>query len=62
MKLCILGVEPLETLEEWARELFSEIPNKNFSVSEEYSAVPPFVDTELRKYVYSIPVKVTTQQ
>eukprot|EP01127_Copromyxa_protea_P008826 TRINITY_DN2034_c0_g1_i1.p1 TRINITY_DN2034_c0_g1~~TRINITY_DN2034_c0_g1_i1.p1 ORF type:complete len:979 (-),score=187.89 TRINITY_DN2034_c0_g1_i1:64-2946(-) len=61
MKLCILGAEPLETLEEWAREMFSAIPNKNLEIpgTVEKPLVPPFLDADLRKYVYSVPVKAT---
>lgn len=30
MKLVVYGKEPLATLEEWAVEIFSPIPNKNY--------------------------------
>jgi secreted Zn-dependent insulinase-like peptidase len=75
MKLCILGagklssstdiklyLEPLDTLEEWVRELFSAIPNKNVTVpgTLESSVIPPLEDSELKKYVYAVPVKVIT--
>lgn len=55
MKLCILGAEPLETLESWAREIFSEIPNKNYSRIS-FSHVPTF--TQLPLSLYCVPVKL----
>eukprot|EP01124_Arcella_intermedia_P015225 TRINITY_DN21730_c0_g1_i1.p1 TRINITY_DN21730_c0_g1~~TRINITY_DN21730_c0_g1_i1.p1 ORF type:complete len:1006 (+),score=214.72 TRINITY_DN21730_c0_g1_i1:287-3019(+) len=55
MKLCIYGAEPLDVLEEWTKELFSGIQNKN--KSSHPSEVPPFELQQLGTIVSSIPVK-----
>ncbi|KAI1492445.1 peptidase M16 inactive domain-containing protein [Biscogniauxia mediterranea] len=40
MKLCVLGREPLDVLEKWVSELFSNVPNKNLPQNRWEDEVP----------------------
>lgn len=55
MKLCILGREDLDTLSEWAYDLFKEVPNIDRSVPE-YDA-PILQKEHLKKIIHVKPVK-----
>ena len=57
MKLVILGKEDLDALENWAREKFSAIPNKNLKHS--YVSQPFFKENDLPKVLYVEPVMDT---
>lgn len=55
MKLCVLGREDLDTLSEWACELFSEVPNLPRPVPEFHA---PILDKQhLMKFIHVKPVK-----
>eukprot|EP00698_Gefionella_okellyi_P003046 TRINITY_DN12867_c0_g1_i1.p1 TRINITY_DN12867_c0_g1~~TRINITY_DN12867_c0_g1_i1.p1 ORF type:complete len:1029 (+),score=222.97 TRINITY_DN12867_c0_g1_i1:180-3089(+) len=55
MKLCVLGKESLDELEEMAREKFSSIENKNVPAPSWDTLA--FTDNELKKIFHIVPVK-----
>lgn len=55
MKLVVLGRESLDTLEEWAEELFSGVPNKNLAQNR-WENEAPLRDTELLTQYFAKPV------
>jgi insulysin len=57
MALCLLGAEPLDTLQEYAVNMFSEVKNK--SLSKMTFEKNPFSDDSLRDISYVIPIQDT---
>jgi insulysin len=55
MKLCILGQEPLDQLEKWARDMFSAVKNKHVTLPKFNGK--PFTQNELRKRFNIVPVQ-----
>ncbi|KAF2113788.1 Metalloenzyme, LuxS/M16 peptidase-like protein [Lophiotrema nucula] len=55
MKLVILGREDLDTLEGWAEEIFSQIPNKNLPRNR-WDDVPVYTEKELLTQTFAKPV------
>ena len=55
MKLCVLGREPLDVLEAWVSEFFSDIPNKNLGPNR-WTDVPPYGPKELGMQCFAKPV------
>ena len=55
MKLCILGREDLDTLSDWAYDLFKDVKNSDRPLPEYNSTI--LEDTQLRKVINVIPVK-----
>ena len=56
MKLCVLGKEPLDTLEQWVEELFSPIENKNV-VLPDLSQPWPFPRQQMGRIFKIVPVR-----
>ncbi|ORX97184.1 Metalloenzyme, LuxS/M16 peptidase-like protein [Clohesyomyces aquaticus] len=55
MKLVILGRESLDTLEEWAEEIFSKVPNKDLP-QKRWDDVPVYTKNELMMQTFARPV------
>ncbi|KAF2203788.1 hypothetical protein GQ43DRAFT_389257 [Delitschia confertaspora ATCC 74209] len=55
MKLVILGRESLDTLEEWAEEIFSKVPNKDLPRAT-WDHVPVYTEKELLMQTFAKPV------
>ncbi|KAF2685190.1 hypothetical protein K458DRAFT_417258 [Lentithecium fluviatile CBS 122367] len=55
MKLVVLGLENLDTLEEWVEEIFSEIPNKNLP-RKRWDDVALYTEKELLIQTFARPV------
>jgi len=55
MKLVILGREDLDTLEEWAEEIFSKVPNKDLPRLR-WGHVPVYTEKELLTLTFAKPV------
>ncbi|KAK8089998.1 peptidase M16 inactive domain-containing protein [Apiospora hydei] len=55
MKLCVLGREPLDVLERWSAELFSDVPNKNLPQNRWEDEVP-FAKDQLKWQCFAKPV------
>jgi len=56
MKLCISGRESLATLEEWAKEMFSAVPNKNVEVPD-LCTPAPYTQKNLAQLAKFVPIK-----
>ena len=56
MKLCVVGKEPLDTLEQWVEELFSPIENKNV-VLPDLSQPWPFPREQMGRIFKIVPVR-----
>eukprot|EP01111_Echinosteliopsis_oligospora_P019988 TRINITY_DN9950_c0_g1_i2.p1 TRINITY_DN9950_c0_g1~~TRINITY_DN9950_c0_g1_i2.p1 ORF type:complete len:334 (+),score=76.57 TRINITY_DN9950_c0_g1_i2:333-1334(+) len=61
MKLVILGSEPLDKLEEWAREFFEPLPVNNNITSRPSIDPHPFTSPQLQKILRTVPVKDVEQ-
>ncbi|KAH7024472.1 peptidase M16 inactive domain-containing protein [Microdochium trichocladiopsis] len=55
MKLCVLGKESLDTLQEWVATMFSDIPNKDLPQNR-WEDVPLWSDEQLPRRVYTRPI------
>ncbi|KAJ4374648.1 metalloprotease [Didymella sp. IMI 355093] len=55
MKLVVLGREPLQDLESWVYELFSDVPNKNLSPLT-WDGIPALEEPELMTQIFVRPV------
>jgi insulysin len=55
MKLVVLGREPLQELESWIQELFSEVPNKNLHRLR-WDGIPVLDEPELMTQIFVKPV------
>lgn len=56
MNLVILGKEDLDTLENWATELFKDVKNKNLSKTFNLEE-PPILESSLPLVIHTVPVK-----
>ena len=57
MKLAVLGREDLDTLEKWARELFSDVPNSDISPLQGVSPTDNAFDEGWKQLYRIVPVK-----
>lgn len=55
MKLVVLSSQPLDTLEQWARAKFSDIPNRDFAAPK--WSIPPYLPEQLAQCYHIVPVK-----
>lgn len=55
MRLAVLGKEPLDTLEEWIRKYYEDIPNRNTPLP--FFKGKPFTEEHVRRKLYMVPVK-----
>ncbi|KXJ87314.1 metallopeptidase [Microdochium bolleyi] len=55
MKLCVLGKEPLDTLQQWAVDMFSDIPNKDLPQNR-WDDIPLWSEVQLPRRVYTNPI------
>jgi len=55
MKLCVLGKEPLDTLQEWVADMFSDIPNKDLPQNR-WEDVPLWANDQLPRRVFTRPI------
>jgi insulysin len=56
MKLVVLGKEPLDELEQWVAELFSDVKNKDLPEHRWDGPEQPFTEAELSTQVFAKPV------
>lgn len=60
MKLVVLGREPLDTLEEWAADLFAGVRNKDLSQNR-WEEEEPFAESDLLTQCFAKPVMDSRQ-
>lgn len=55
MKLCVLGKESLDTLQEWVAAMFSDIPNKDLPQNR-WEDIPLWADDQLPRRIFTRPI------